>query len=113
MDPINEIAKRSSEASLYEMLAEEAAELSSAASKYARFLRNEQPVKEGLTKEELFDHIIEEYADTESCATVCFCKTSGNPDAPKVWAPKVWKDGNNTFLKKMYRWVNRLKNKEE
>ena len=65
-------------------------------------------VKEGLTKEELFDHIIEEYADTESCATVCFCKTSGNPDAPKVR-----EDGNNTFLKKMYRWVNRLKNKEE
>lgn len=108
MNPINKIAKRSSEASLYEMLAEEAAELSAAASKYARFLRNEQPVKEGLTKEELFDHVIEEYSDTELCTTVCFCKTSRNPDAPKVW-----EDENNTFLKKMYRWVNRLKNKEE
>ena len=84
------------------------AELSAAASKYARFLRNEQPVKEGLTKEKLFDHIIEEYADTDLCATVCFCKTSGNPDAPKAW-----EDESNTLLKKMHRWVNRLRNKEE
>lgn len=39
MNLIEEIAYKSSEASLYEMLAEEAAELSAAASKYARYLR--------------------------------------------------------------------------
>lgn len=108
MNPIKEIAKRSSEASLYEMLAEEAAELSAVASKYARFLRNEQPVKEGLTKEELFNHIIEEFADTDLSASVCFCKTSGDPDAFKAW-----KDEYETFLKKMYRWTERLRNKKE
>ena len=108
MNLIMEIAKCSSEASLYEMLAEEAAELSAVASKYARFLRNEQPVKEGLTKEELFEHVIEEYADTDLSATVCFCKTAGNPEAPKAWV-----DEKNMCLKKMYRWAERLRNKEE
>ena len=41
MNLIEEIARSSSEASLYEMLAEEAAELSASASNYARFLRGE------------------------------------------------------------------------
>lgn len=63
---LEEIADKSSEASLYEMLAEEAAELSAAASKYARYLRGEQPVKEGLTKEILLEHVIEEYADYDT-----------------------------------------------
>lgn len=75
MNLIEEIARSSTEASLYEMLAEEAAELSSAASKYARFLRKEQPVKEGLTKEILLEHVIEEYADVDVSMTAAAAKT--------------------------------------
>lgn len=39
----------STSASLYEMLAEEASELSTAASKYARYLRDDQPLSEEWT----------------------------------------------------------------
>ena len=103
MNLIEEIANRSSEASLYEMLAEEAAELSSAASKYARFLRGEQPVKEGLTKEILLEHVIEEYADVDVSMTVAAAKTEDEFEDSFVWG-KI----NHTVMKKIERWHDRL-----
>lgn len=103
MNLIEEIAYRSTEASLYEMLAEEAAELSSAASKYARFLREEQPVKDGLTKEILLEHVIEEYADVDVSMTAAAAKTEDEFEAPFVWN-KV----NDMVMKKIERWHDRL-----
>lgn len=46
---INTVLFTSTSASLYEMLAEEASELSTAASKYARYLRDDQPLGEEWT----------------------------------------------------------------
>lgn len=103
MNLIEEIADKSNEASLYEILAEEAAELSAAASKYARFLRGEQPVKEGLTKEILLEHVIEEYADVDVSMTVAAAKTEDEFEAPFVWN-KV----NHMVMKKIERWHDRL-----
>lgn len=103
MNLIEEIARSSSEASLYEMLAEEAAELSSAASKYARFLRGEQPVKEGLTKEILLEHVIEEYADVDVSMTAAAAKTEDEFEASFVWG-KI----NHMVMKKIERWHDRL-----
>lgn len=103
MNLIEEIAYKSSEASLYEMLAEEAAELSAAASKYARFLRGEQPVKEGLTKEILLEHVIEEYADVDVSMTVAAAKTEDEFEASFVWG-KI----NHMVMKKIERWHDRL-----
>lgn len=103
MNLIEEIADKSSEASLYEILAEEAAELSSAASKYARFLRGEQPVKEGLTKEILLEHVIEEYADVDVSMTAAAAKTEDEFEAPFVW-----KKVNHMVMKKIERWHDRL-----
>lgn len=108
MNLIEEIADKSSEASLYEMLAEEAAELSAAASKYARFLRGEQPVKEGLTKEILLEHVIEEYADVDISMTAAAAKTEDEFEAPFVWG-KI----NHTVMKKIERWRDRLDEKKE
>lgn len=103
MNLIEEIAYKSSEASLYEMLAEEAAELSAAASKYARFLREEQPVKEGYTKEILLEHVIEEYADVDVSMTVAAAKTEDEFEASFVWG-KI----NHMVMKKIERWHDRL-----
>ena len=108
MNLIEEIARSSSEASLYEMLAEEAAELSAAASKYARYLRGEQPVKEGLTKEILLEHVIEEYADVDVSMTVAAAKTEDEFEAPFVWN-KI----NHMVMKKIERWHDRLDKKKE
>lgn len=103
MNLIEEIARSSSEASLYEILAEEAAELSAAASKYARFLRGEQPVKEGYTKETLLEHVIEEYADVDVSMTVAAAKTEDEFEASFVWG-KI----NHMVMKKIERWHDRL-----
>ena len=103
MSFIEEITSWSSEESLYEMLAEEAAELSSAASKYARLLRGEQPVREGLTKEILLEHVIEEYADVDVSMMAAAAKTEDEFEAPFVWN-KV----NHMVMKKIERWYDRL-----
>lgn len=104
MNLIEEIARSSTEASLYEMLAEEAAELSSAASKYARFLRGEQPVKEGLTKEILLEHVIEEYADVYVSMTVIQEMYSEDLN--------IWYKVGEIAEEKMKRWRDRLEAKE-
>lgn len=108
MNLIEEIARSSTEASLYEMLAEEAAELSSAASKYARFLRKEQPVKEGLIKEILLDHVIEEFVDVDISMTAASAKTED-----EFKAPFVWNKVNHMVMKKIERWRDRLNEKKE
>lgn len=108
MNLIEEIAYKSSEASLYEMLAEEAAELSSAASKYARYLRGEQPVKEGLTEEILLEHVIEEYADVDISMMAAAAKTENEFETPFIWN-KV----NRMVMKKIERWHDRLDEKGE
>lgn len=103
MNLIEEIAYKSSEASLYEILAEEAAELSAAASKYARYLRGEQPVKEGYTKEILLECVIEEYADVEVSMLAAAEKTEGEFEDPFVW-----KRVSHVVMKKIERWHDRL-----
>ena len=108
MNLIEEIAYQSSEASLYEALAEEAAELSAAASKYARFLRGEQPVKEGLTKEILLENVIEEYADVDVTMRVASANTED-----ELKTPFVWNKVNQMIMKKIERWRDRLDKKKE
>ena len=103
MNLIEEIAYKSSEASLYEMLAEEAAELSAAASKYARFLRGEQPVKEGLTEEILLERVIEEYADVDVSMLAAAEKTEDEFEGPIIW-----KRVSHIVMKKIERWRDRL-----
>lgn len=104
MNLIEEIADKSSEESLYEILAEEAAELSAAASKYARFLRGEQPVKEGLTKEILLEHVIEEYADVDVSMMAAAEKTKDEFEASFIWGKinhitiRLWRDLNRLII---------------
>lgn len=63
-----EIAKKLSKAAVLEQMAEEAAELSQAALKYARILRGENPTP--VTEQEAEASLREEYADVQVCAAV-------------------------------------------
>lgn len=51
---------------LLEQLAEEAAELTQAALKYARILRNENPTP--VTEMEAYNNVMEEYTDVIQCS---------------------------------------------
>lgn len=64
---INAIGK---EAALMQ-LAEEAAELSQAACKLARYLHGTNPVSPSLTEKNLIDNLVEELTDT--CLTAAIC----------------------------------------
>ena len=58
---IRYIRERTSDAALYELMAEEAAELSHAASKMARILRGEVPTPK--TAEKAMEDVVEEFSD--------------------------------------------------
>lgn len=72
------------------------------------FLRKEQPVKEGLTKEILLEHVIEEYADVDVSMRVASAKTED-----EFQTPFVWNKVNHTVMKKIERWRDRLNKKKE
>ena len=85
--------------SRYELLAEEAAELSKAALKYARYLRGEQPMAQDLTEEKLISDIMEEYGDV----ILTFDSVMDFSFDEKV-ATKVIED----YDAKLERWVERI-----
>lgn len=88
------ISKRTSKAALYELLAEEAAELSHAAAKAGRILRGEVPTPNTLEKAEA--NVLEEYADVEVVLEVM--DVYADPEMEEF---------------KMNRWAQRLKEKEQ
>lgn len=88
------IQKHTSEAALYELLAEEAAELSHAASKMARILRKEVPTPK--TPEKAKEEVIEEYTDVRNAAYVL-----------DLFADEDLADY------KLARWIKRLTQKED
>ena len=65
-----EILYNCEQASLFEMVAEECAELSHVSSKIARYLRNDQPVSEDFNVASAFTNFLEEFADVYLSARV-------------------------------------------
>lgn len=87
------LEEHTSRAALYELLAEEAAELSHASSKMARILRGEVPTPK--TREKSFSEVLEEYNDVLNVSNV-LC---------------LWFD-QDMIDRKLERWMDRLKAKE-
>lgn len=113
---IDTVLFASTTASLYEMLAEEASELSTAASKYARYLRDDQPVSEKLDPVEAFENLKEEIADVLLCigATVCDFYDEYDENTRAAYLNIRAKRGiEKIYKQKKTRWANRLKEKEE
>lgn len=52
-----------SKAAIWELLAEEAVELAHAAQKMARLLRGENPLAPDMTKDQIFQNVVEEFND--------------------------------------------------
>lgn len=71
-------------------------------------MRGEQPVKEGLTKEILLEHVIEEYADVDVSMRAAAIKIEDEFEDPFIW-----KKINHIVMKKIERWHDRLDKKEE
>lgn len=94
-----EIAKKLSKAAVLEQLAEEAAELSQAALKYARILRGENPTP--VTEQEAVANLREEYADVQVCASVIGANYG-------LIHPEII---DTLRLSKMRRWLDRLEGK--
>lgn len=85
-----EIVRRTSRVSRIELLAEEAAELAAAASKYARILRDENPTP--VSEETAWKALLEEYSDVVGVARTLLLESS---------SPLIYD--------KYRRWVSRLK----
>jgi len=83
------IRSRTSRVSRFELLAEEAAELAAAASKYARILRGENPTP--VSEETAWKILLEEYSDVVGVARTLLIE----PSSPLIYD-------------KYRRWVNRL-----
>ena len=91
---VNYIKERVPMPDLYEQLAEEAAELSQAANKMARYLRGVNPTPK--TEQEVRSNLVEEYTDVVNVA----CNILDiHPD----WLVSDYK---------LYRWAKRLEEKE-
>lgn len=101
-EKLHYISKHSSEASRYEMLAEEAQELAHAAQKMARYLRDEQPVAESFDPTQEKNHILEEYTDM----TLAFEVIVDLHD-------DVFNKTIEMYETKLDRWVDRLKNQRK
>ena len=117
MSDLEYIKLHSSPESRYEMLAEEATELAHAAQKYARMMRGEQPVREGLDSMEIFENLREEIADVLLCigATECDFYDEDSPyDSYAAYVNLcVKRDIGKIYKEKKARWANRLREKEE
>ena len=85
-----EIVRRTSRVSRIELLAEEAAELAAAASKYARILRDENPTP--VSEETAWKALLEEYSDVVGVAQTLMVRP-----------------GYKLIHDKYRRWINRLK----
>lgn len=89
-----EIKRRTSRVSRIELLAEEAAELAAAASKYARILRDENPTQ--VNEETAWKMLLEEYSDVIGVARTLMIE----PSYPLIY-------------EKYHRWVKRLEDWKE
>lgn len=96
----------STSASLYEMLAEEASELSTASSKYARYLRNDQPLGEEWTPDAGFAKVIEEFGDVSLCFDMVVRDQTGNFESPERQA--IYEAVTEDTKRKLKRWAERL-----
>lgn len=92
------IFARIGEAAALEQLAEEAAELSAAASKVARILRGQNPAR--MTYSEAFEKMVEEIADLENARDVL----DSGLDVPLHSMPKL----QTLRYSKMTRWYESL-----
>lgn len=84
-----QIMRKTSRVSRIELLAEEAAELAAAASKYARILRDENPTP--VNEETAWKILLEEYSDVIGVARTLMIE----PSSPLIY-------------EKYHRWVKRL-----
>lgn len=104
---IDIVLNLSSTASLYEMLAEEASELAQAASKYARYLRNDQPLSEEWNEGAGFSNVIEEFGDVNLCFDMIVRdRTSGNFESAEMKA--IYDAASEDTKRKLKRWAERL-----
>ena len=101
-----EISYNCEQASLFEMVAEECAELSHVSSKIARYLRKDQPVSEDFNIMSAFTNFLEEFADVYLAAKVAQRSTN----------PSSYFDEENFekfYYNKLKRWIKRLNEKNE
>lgn len=103
---IDTVLFTSTTASLYEMLAEEASELSTAASKYARYLRGDQPLSEEWTPDAGFAKVIEEFGDVSLCFDMVVRDQTGNFESPERKA--VYDAVTEDTKRKLKRWAERM-----
>lgn len=103
---IDTVLFTSTTASLYEMLAEEASELSTAASKYARYLRDDQPLGEEWTPGAGFANVIEEFGDVNLCFDMIVRDRTGNFESRARKA--VYEAVTEDTKRKLKRWAERL-----
>lgn len=85
---INTIRQKLSHAAMWEQLAEEASELSQAASKMARWYRGENPPAKDI--DVLTDNVIEEHADVDLCFTVLGWNDKAHREQVKEMKLKRW-----------------------
>lgn len=101
-----EISYNCEQASLFEMVAEECAELSHVSSKIARYLRKDQPVSEDFNIMSAFTNFLEEFADVYLLARVAHRST----DSSTHFDEEKFEEFYNA---KLERWIKRLNEKEE
>lgn len=84
-----EIQRKTSRVSRIELLAEEAAELAAAASKYARILRGENPTP--VSEETAWETLLEEYSDVVGVARTLLLEPSSPLiyDKYRRWAKRL------------------------
>lgn len=104
---IDTVLFTSTTASLYEMLAEEASELSTAASKYARYLRDDQPLSEKWTPGAGFVNVVEEFGDVNLCFDMVVRDRTGNFESPARKA--IYEAVTKDTKRKLKRWAERKK----
>lgn len=101
-----EISYNCEQVSLFEMVAEEAAELSHVSSKNARYLRKDQPVSEDFNIMSAFTNFLEEFADVYLSARVAQRST----DSSSYFNEQKFEEFYNA---KLERWIKRLNEKNE
>lgn len=96
LDKMEFIEKSTSKAALYELLAEEAAELSHAAAKAGRILRGEVPTPNSLENAEA--NVLEEYADVEVVLEIMHLYADPEMEEFKInrWAKRLMEKGKQT-----------------
>lgn len=110
------IQQNTTEASRFEMLAEECMELAHVAQKIARYLRNEQPVSKDFDLKAAMDNLVEEGSDV-NLAFECAI-TVDNPEAKSIWDDvdvdkDVFYKSDEIYNAKLVRLVERLKERKE